>query len=245
MGVCHIIMQSKGGSGKSFVAAAWLQFLRAKDRQAFGIDTDPSNHTLAGIANLGVSSLDILNSEKAIDPRKFDSLIESIVELDKESHLVVDTGSSCYPVLRVYLKESDAFKTVQNKEKEQRVFLHVPIVAGGSLVPCLESLQELMEDFPDIPVIIWKNPYNGDIELDEKKFEEFDVYEQYHNHMRAIVNLPRKNPSTFGKDIEILLTKRLTFDAAIHGSDPMMYRQRLSTYWNEAFAAMEPILQVF
>jgi len=44
----HMVLQGKGGVGKSFVAAPMAQFLQDKGRDPLCIDTDPVNATFAG-----------------------------------------------------------------------------------------------------------------------------------------------------------------------------------------------------
>ena len=57
------------------------------------IDTDPLNRTLSHYRALNVTGLDIM-SEASIDPRKFDALMQMLVEDPR--HAVIDNGAACF-----------------------------------------------------------------------------------------------------------------------------------------------------
>ena len=48
----HMVLQGKGGVGKSFIAALMAQFLQDRGRDPVCIDTDPVNATFAGYFNV-------------------------------------------------------------------------------------------------------------------------------------------------------------------------------------------------
>ena len=139
--------------------------------------------------------------------------------------------------LKAYLVESNAFETII--EAGHQIYIHVPITGGPDVVHTSQSLDELITSFPAMPFIIWKNLYHGELVIDGKTFEEFKIYKKNVDKFAAIVDIPHKKQSTFGKDIEIVLAKKCTFNTAINSSMPVMARQRLKTYWSEACAAME------
>lgn len=239
----HFVLQKKGGVGKSLISTMWFQFLQERGYNVFGIDTDPSNHSFAGFAELGVTELDILNAEKDIDPRRFDVLIETVFELPGEDpNLIVDSGSSCFPSLKSYLLENKAFDVLL--EAGHQVILHVPITGGSDMVHTAECLDELLVDFPDLVFVVWKNRYNGDIVMNGKEFEDFKLYKKHSSRLEAVIDLPHKKQATYGKDIELLLAKKHTFKAGINSSMPVMTRQRLKTFWEESCIAMEKALVV-
>ncbi|ELA09268.1 TraL-like protein [Moraxella macacae 0408225] len=63
----HFIMQSKGGAGKSVVAALLAQYLKKMNNDLILIDTDPSNKTLGKYKGLDVQKIEVLNKRKLID----------------------------------------------------------------------------------------------------------------------------------------------------------------------------------
>lgn len=251
MAVAHFIFQRKGGVGKSLVAAMWFQYLAETGHKVFGIDTDPSNHTFAGFEELNVTKLNILDKDEDIDPIKFDSLVEAIFEMNENEHVVVDSGSSCFVSLFAYLKQNNAFGAIL--DGGHRIYIHVPVTGGSDMTHTAACLDELVTSFPEIPFVVWKNQYHGELISKDgneiKQFEEFKVYKKNVAHFAAVVEIPQKKKDTFGKDIVGLLTSKQTFKKAIHPDKsgqpllPLMVRQRLKTFWTEAGQAMNVALE--
>ena len=98
----HLILQGKGGVGKSMVAAILGQFLRARGLDVRCIDTDPVNQTLTQYTALHAEHLKLM-SESRIDSRVFDQLMERM--LTESATFVVDNGASTFIPLR---REDDA-----------------------------------------------------------------------------------------------------------------------------------------
>ena len=81
MSTVHLILQGKGGVGKSFAAFLLAQYLPDKSVLVRCSDADPINNTLASFPALNAVKVDLIeNSDKGrrIDPRRFDDLVEQI-----------------------------------------------------------------------------------------------------------------------------------------------------------------------
>ena len=103
----HMVLQGKGGVGKSFVAALMAQFLQDKGRDPVCIDTDPVNATFAGYSAFGVHAIELVDG-RDINPRRFDSLVERIAGAGSESeHVIVDNGASSFLPLADYMLSYD------------------------------------------------------------------------------------------------------------------------------------------
>lgn len=79
----HLILQGKGGAGKSYVAVLLAQYLQSKNREILCADTDPVNATFTKYASLNVASVKIAENGNIIQ-RKFDPLMETILAVDKD-----------------------------------------------------------------------------------------------------------------------------------------------------------------
>ncbi len=71
----HMVLQGKGGVGKSMIAATLAQYKTGKGAKPLCIDTDPVNSTFEGYKALSVSRLDIMDGDE-INTRTFDALVE-------------------------------------------------------------------------------------------------------------------------------------------------------------------------
>ena len=100
MAKIHMVLQGKGGVGKSLIAAALAQYKASKGQQPKCIDTDPVNSTLYGYKALKVHKLQILDGDE-INPRNFDSLVEIIAPAEHD--VIIDNGASSFVPLSHYL----------------------------------------------------------------------------------------------------------------------------------------------
>lgn len=239
MATVNFIMQKKGGVGKSVTASLLYQALLEADRTVLGVDTDPSNKSLAGYKELKVTRLHILNDEEDVDRTLFDALIDSICELPEEAHVVIDNGSSNFVALRSYLKINGVPALLADMGHEVRI--HAVIAGGPDLLYTCIGLKELATDFPDTGLVLWLNPYNGAIISDGKTFEELKVYQEHSGQFLSLVHIPKScQSSMYRKDLQNHFASQITFQSAIRGSTlPVMTKQRLQIFWSEAKRAIE------
>ena len=170
MATIHFIQQGKGGVGKSMIAVILFQVLRHLGREVMAFDTDPVNSTLAGFKEFEVTRLDILK-DGDIDPREFDGLINAIAALPPETHVIVDNGASSFLALNSYIKENDVLGILT--DSGHSAYFHSVITGGQAVADTALGLRSLALGFPDSPIVVWLNPYFGEIRMDDRPFEEF------------------------------------------------------------------------
>jgi len=236
MAAIHFILQCKGGVGKSLTASLLAQYLRHKGLNVSCFDTDPINATLAGYIELGAEAVDIMDGSD-IDPRRFDSLMDRLLNLRDDAHAVVDNGASSFVPLGSYLLETQGIAVLG--EQGHDVMLHTVVTGGQAILETLAGMQSLALHFPDIPVAVWLNRYFGDIVLDGKEFQEFKIYAECAASIHAVVELPHRKQSLFGRDLEELFARRQTFASAVASDLPIMTRQRLKTFWRDTVAVLD------
>lgn len=237
MATIHLLLQGKGGVGKSFVASILFQYLRTRFPDlVFGYDTDPVNSTFAGYKEFNVEIVKLMRNDD-IDPRAFDRLIEAIYGRPMESHIVVDNGASCFIALCGYLKENKVFGMLN--DGGHKLFVHTLVTGGQALGDTIAGLSSLAKNFPGAPIVVWLNPYFGEIVNDGQGFYDFKIYEEHGDEIRSVVEMPALRPGTFGKDLEELLAKRWSFDTAVKSSLPLMTRSRLFNIWHDLEAAVD------
>ena len=235
MATVHFIQQGKGGVGKSMIAAILYQTLGLLGKQVAAFDTDPVNATLAGFQEFEVTCLDILKNGD-IDPRQFDTLIDTIMEQKPETHVIVDNGASSFLALNGYIKENSIIGMLE--EGGHAVFFHSVITGGQAIGDTVLGLRSLALGFPTTPIVVWLNPYFGEIVMDGMSFEEFKVYQEFQNQFHAVITIPQGNKATIGKDLETMFAKRLSFKNAIESSQSIVVRSRLQRYRNELVEAV-------
>ena len=77
----HLILQGKGGVGKSLVSSILAQYFRHRGADIHCLDTDPVNQTLSQYVELAAEHLESMRDGK-IDSRGFDVLMEPLLTGD-------------------------------------------------------------------------------------------------------------------------------------------------------------------
>ena len=236
MAKVHVILQGKGGVGKSVIAALIAQYKIEKEQSPLCIDTDPVNATFEGYKKLNVHRLDILDGDE-INTRKFDQLIELIAPTDND--VVIDNGASSFVPLSHYLISNQIPSLL--KEMGHELFIHTVITGGQALVDTVSGFAQLISQFPDEALfVVWLNPYWGPIEHDGKRFEKMKAYSENKEKVSAIVQIPELKEETYGRDFSEMLQERLTFDEALAMDTlTIMTRQRLKIVRKQLFAQLE------
>ena len=75
----HILLQGKGGVGKSLISAILSQYLLSKGQDVRCVDADPVNQTLSEYQGLAVSRLNLLKAG-SVDQREFGTTRSIICE---------------------------------------------------------------------------------------------------------------------------------------------------------------------
>lgn len=232
----HFVLQGKGGVGKSFVASILYQYLQKKGLEVSGYDTDPVNSSFVGYREFhNITEIDILKGNK-IDESKFDVLIESIYRKSADEHVVIDNGAATFMPLCDYMTENDGFELLE--QYGHTVFLHVVITGGQALADTLDGFQTLVDNFSR-PVIVWLNPYFGEVGIKGIPFEDFEIFEDYHSQILALVKLPEYASTVIKHDMEELLTNRNAFESYINSSEWLMPKHRIKKYWQAIVDAID------
>lgn len=223
----HMILQKKGGAGKSVIAsllAQWLTYtaLCADDddnvRVPMCIDTDPLNKTFNRYDGQGfnVTHINIMNDD-AIDSGKFDTFMEMIFTMENKTDVVIDTGSSNFIPLIDYIRRRHVPAELDNAGF--RFVVHTVITGGASLAETLNSIDTIAANLAawrPLNMVVWENPYYGPIQTPSwSDFSESQTYKDNATDIRSIIKLPKMHRELEGRDFAMALERGHTFDAAI------------------------------
>ncbi|MBB3221674.1 conjugal transfer protein TraL [Pseudoduganella umbonata] len=219
----HLMLQGRGGVGKSLGSALLAQYLLHRDVPISCYDTDPVNDTFSQYGALGAKRTDILGPDKNINPRAFDSLVDALLWDDKIA--VIDNGASTFVPLMAYLVENHVLSVLRDAGRP--VLLHC-VLTGGQAFDDTQLGLETVLSAHQAPVVLWINEYFGPVRRDGRGFEDSILYQRHADRIRGIVRLERANADTFGKDVELMLQRKLTFAEALNSDHfGIMPRQRL------------------
>lgn len=236
MSKIHMVLQGKGGVGKSLIAATLAQYKESKGQKPLCIDTDPVNATFEGYKALGVKRLQIMDSDEIIT-RNFDTLIELIAP--SKNDVIIDNGATSFVPLSHYLISNQVPALLADMGHE--LVVHTVITGGQAFLDTVNGFSQLASQFPlNAIFVVWLNPYWGPIEHEGKSFEQLKAYTTHKARVSAIIKIPTLKADTYGRDLSEMLQARLTFDEALAtDSLTIMTRQRLKIIKNQFFTLLD------
>ena len=241
MATIHMVLQGKGGVGKSMIASFMTQYKLSKGRRPLCIDTDPVNASFQAYKSLKVQHLQIMKGDD-IDPRSFDQLVEQVSKVKED--VIIDNGASSFVPLSSYVISNQVPALL--RDMGHQLVVHTVITGGQALSDTVHGFAQLVRQYPpEVLFVVWLNPYWGPIEREGKAFEQMKAYLEHKDRVSAMVQLPDLKPETFGRDLSDMLQAHLTFDEAMAlPSLTIMTRQRLSIIKKQLFEqfAAVPVL---
>ena len=239
-GAIHLSLQGKGGVGKSLVASLLAQYFIDRGEAVRCLDTDPVNQTLSQYKGLQVEHVKLLR-EGGIDQRGFDLLMETI--LTDVGTFVVDNGASTFIPLWNYILENNVIGLLRASGK--RLFVHTVVTGGQALADTLKGFKSLAESTDERNIVVWVNEYFGRVEREGKEFGDMAVYRENAGKVFGSIAIPKRNQDTFGRDIEEVISRKLTLEEAIVSGDfTIMTRQRLKVIQREVFEQLDSLALV-
>ena len=201
------------------------------------IDADPINQTFSEYAGLAVECLNLLR-EGSVDQREFDLLMERF--LKENGTFVVDTGASTFIPLWHYILENQALDYLRQRGK--RVFIHSVVTGGQSLNDTLSGFEALAETTREKNIVVWLNEYFGPVLQEGVGFTEMSVCKRHANKLHGSIAIARRTADTFGRDVEEMISRKLTFEEAVKAADfTIMTKQRLLVVQRDLFGQLDRI----
>ena len=232
----HLILQGKGGVGKSVVASWLAEFLMKRGQRVRCIDGDPVNRSFGEYKAFSAEKLDLLNADGVLDRTRYDGLVERF--LAEDAVFVLDSGATAFLPFWSYLVESDLIGML--RAAGRTVYVHVPIGGGEMLNDTLLGFKTLAESATDRNLVVWLNEYFGPVARDGKTFNQMQVYLDHQDKVLTAVGIPQRSPDTFGQTIRRMREKKLAFEEAIISADfYLVDKSRLFRVKTELFAQLE------
>jgi len=226
----------KGGVGKSLSASVLAQYLKHCGQPVKCIDADPVNKTLCQYEALGARPLHLLR-DGVIDSRAFDELLEEL--LTQDGPFVVDNGASTFVPLWHYMLENEVIEVLRHAGK--KLLIHTVLTGGQALGDTLNGFSQIAQTAPEEEnIVVWINEFFGRVEFEGKKFDQMAAYLDNKSKICGVVVMPRRNQDTFGRDVEGVITQKLTFEDAIrNGRLSLMSKQRLKVVQRDLFEQLD------
>lgn len=202
----HMILTSKGGVGKSFIATVIAQYF---GDGIFCADTDPANASFASYKKIGAEHFDILSEESNsnIDKSKFDRLMECILEHDGDA--VIDNGSTSFFPLMAYILENNVVEFLKGIGKN--IIIHSVLVGGRQLNETIDGLEGILRTNA-APVVVWENEYFGKVKQNGLSFTGTKLFADYKDRILGVINIEKRDSDTYTKDLDLMTTQRMTYE---------------------------------
>ena len=215
-----LILNGKGGVGKSFFAVNFVQFLKDKKIQFLACDCDNENSTLKRFHG-DVEFLDLAH------PRGLDSMIRA---LEKTDLVVVDCRAASTEVFFNYFDEIDLQPTLQSLSAALTLVMPVNQEADS-----IDQLQRIVNKLKNTcSYLVLRNKVHND---------NFALYDQSVIQKKLQKELGAKEISMTKLQpwlVEELSHKNLTIPAAIAaGQLHLLDRQRLQTWQRKLYVEIE------
>ena len=231
----HVVLQGKGGVGKSFVSAILAQYFQTKSAPVHCLDTDPVNATFAQYRVLAAEHLKVLR-RGTVNEKQFDLMVEKACHGD--GVFIVDTGATTFVPLWNYMLENEILAFFRSHGRN--VFVHSVVTGGQAMSDTLNGLERLAQTTSEKNVVVWLNEYFGEVTKDGQPFDQFKAIEEYASKLVGTVVIRERNPHTYGDDVRQMLERRLTFGEAIQSADfSLVSKQRLAIVRRELFEQLD------
>jgi hypothetical protein len=237
----HLILQGKGGVGKSLVASLVAQYVQSKGNTVICADTDPVNRTFAKYLSLDVAPIEIAESGNIVT-KKFDPLMEMIVSTD--SDFVIDNGAATFMPLTKYLVENDIYQVMV--EHGKKVFIHSVLVGGQGQSDTFDGLAELIGKVNKFAkVVVWENEFWGKIDFNGHPLTDGKLYKEADKagKIAGVVNIVNRSQSdTFVDDMKQMTGRSMTLADVMASPDfNFIAKNRLKKVVGEVFAELDKI----
>ncbi|MNR84312.1 CobQ/CobB/MinD/ParA nucleotide binding domain protein [compost metagenome] len=237
----HLVLQGKGGVGKSLIAMLLAQYFQRSGVKIICADTDPVNRTFSKYTALDVAAIDIAEGGIVVQ-KKFDPLMETIVFTD--ANFVIDNGAATFLPLTRYLAENDIYQIMA--EHGKKVYIHSVLVGGQAQSDTYDGLADLIGKVgKSAQVAIWENEFWGKVEFDGVPITGSKLYKEADKagKIAGVVKIIDRNQSdTFTGDIKQMTRANFTLAEVMNSPDfNFLAKNRLRKFVGDVFTELDKI----
>nr|WP_311528567.1 P-loop NTPase [uncultured Ralstonia sp.] len=237
----HMILQGKGGVGKSLVSVMTAQYLKSIGSKVVCADTDPVNATFTQYKSLDVTHIDIAKDGTVIQSR-FDPLMEAII--GDESDFVIDNGAATFLPLTKYLVDNDIYQILEAAGK--KVFIHSVLTGGQAKSDTYNGFCELISKTNgNAKIVVWENEFWGPVEYDGHSIAATKLFKDADRAGRIAGRVKiadRSSNDAFVEAVAAMTSAHLTIDDVKASSEfGFLVKNRLSKVVGDIFSELNKV----
>ncbi|MGE6473343.1 conjugal transfer protein TraL [Serratia proteamaculans] len=238
----HLILQGKGGCGKSLKANVLAQYFLNRGCDPICGDTDPVNSTFHQLKDLSVQLVPITNGG-AVVQRLFDPLFETMMTVKDVS--VIDNGASTFLPIAKYISSNDVLEALQAAGKQ--VYIH-SVVTGGQAkddtVTGLLSMIDLVKSSKaNTKIVVWENEFWGIPDFKGTPLSEMPWITDNKDVIQGVVKIIDRNSDAYTTDIRIMTEKHLSLRQVMASDDfGTMSKSRIQRFYQDIFNDLDRVL---
>jgi hypothetical protein len=234
----NIVLQGKGGVGKTLVATLIAQYHLENGVLVACYDTDPVNATFAAFKGLDAKVVPILKG-RVLNVEPIDKLMNDVIISAGSS--VIDNGAASFVPFSDYLLKSGIPDLAQ--AKGCRVVIHVVLAGGPNINDTMKGFISILDAFPpSVSLVVWINEFFGPFEINGMALEQLPVFQKNKSRILGVVYLRQLDPELEGFSLRQMLARRLTFTEALTNEDlDIVTQSRLMAVRRNIFAQIPAV----
>ena len=238
----HVVLQGKGGVGKTFIASLLAQYLMERGEPVICLDTDAVNASFRDIPALKADVVNLFQEgSDEIDVNAMDAMVERL--LTEDSHFVVDNGATSFVPLSRYLIQDGIADALADAGR--KLVVHTIIAGGQELVQTGKGFDSVAGHFPvSADIVLWLNEHHGPVKgKGTADFETTPLFQEHKDRVKGVVRLTKLHAQTFGANLTDMLSRRMTFAEAKDSSEfYTIAKQRLIQIKRPIFQQIDAVM---
>ncbi len=240
----HLVLQGKGGVGKSLKAGALGQYFNHHGYDTLCRDTDPVNSTFYRMTGLNVELVPIAEGGSVVQ-RLFDPLFEDILETDRVS--VVDNGASTFLPMLKFITSNYILQTMQDAGKQP--YIHT-VVTGGqakddTVTGLLSLIDMLRQTGSNTKIVVWQNEFWGIPEFNGKPLDQMPWFSDNGDLIQGLVSIKDRNSDAYATDMRLVTEKHMTWMEVKASSEfGTLAKSRIGRVYSDIFSELDNVFAV-
>lgn len=192
MNSINFIIQSVDGIGKTHITTKITEYFKSRNKELIMLDYDLETKLGTNHLKHTEQKIEQIYASGQLIPNALNKIIAKT--LKSKANILFDCEAKNF----VSVSQLIAQINTQNllHENEIEAYIHVLVVGGSQQDETLNGLLTLCKIVQDsVKIVVWLNPFFGQIDANGKAFEELKLYKNNREKIHSIVKIADTNPN--------------------------------------------------